>query len=260
MSVENPLRDDLADPARGLDSDRVQAGRDEAVLVLGRRADVVADIRREALRAAEELQDVGRLESRHPLPGAAQQRLEVLAVGGDLVEAEVLGNAVHAPGPRVRLEDTDDQLARVVPEVRDRVVVPHDGQVRVEPLNAVEADVVMLAGMQRDVDADGCGQLPRPHAGAEDDTVGIDVPLLRGNTRYTPPGGANGGHRRLPDDPGARRAGARGQRQGHVGRVRVAVAGDVQPAEQVGRLEQRYPFPDRLRRHHIDRQPEHLRQ
>ncbi len=119
---------------------------------------MVADIRREALRAAEELQDVGRLEGPHALPGAAQQRLEVLAVDGDFVEAEVLGDAVHAPGPRVRLEDADHQLARVVPVVRDGVVVPHDGQVRVEPLDGVETDVVVLAGTQRDVDADGGGE------------------------------------------------------------------------------------------------------
>ena len=260
MPFENPLGNDLADPARGLDSDRVQAGRDEAVLALGRLADVVADVRREALRAAEELRDLGRLEGRHALPGTAKQRLEVLVVDGDLVEAEVLGDAVHAPGPRVRLEDADDQLARVVPEVRDGVVVPHDGQVRIESVDGIEPDVVVLAGMQRDVDADGGGQLPGPHAGAENDAVGVDVPLVRGDADHTPAGGANGGHRRLLDDPGAGGAGARGQRQRDVRRVRVAVAGNVQSAEQVGRLEQRYAFRDRLRRHHVDLQPEHLRQ
>ena len=184
----------------------------------------------------------------------------MLAVDGDFVEAEILGNAVHAPGPRVRFEDADDQLARVVPEVRDGVVVPHDGQVRVEALDRAEPDVVVLAGMQRDVDADGSGQLPGPHAGAEDDAVGVDVPLLRGDADNAPPGGANGGHRHLLDDPGAGGAGTRSQRQGDVRRVRVAVAGDVQSAEQVGRLKQRHAFPDCLRRDHLDLQPDDLRQ
>jgi hypothetical protein len=44
------LRDDLADSAARGDADRIEAGRNEQIADLGRLADVVAVIRREALR------------------------------------------------------------------------------------------------------------------------------------------------------------------------------------------------------------------
>ena len=46
--------------------------------------------------------------------GPFQHRLEMVHVLGQLVEAEVLGDAVHAPGLGVGLEGAQQQLAGVL--------------------------------------------------------------------------------------------------------------------------------------------------
>ncbi len=101
MAVTDPFGHDLADAARGLQTDGIQARSDEAVLELGRFAQVIAHVRCEALRAAKEFLDAGALERRHAAHGVHEDRLEVGKIAVDLAEREIFGNAVRAPWTRV---------------------------------------------------------------------------------------------------------------------------------------------------------------
>ena len=52
-------------------------------------------------------------EHRHAVDAHFEDRLEMLEVLRQLVEAEVLGNAVHAPGLGHRLEGAEHHLAGI---------------------------------------------------------------------------------------------------------------------------------------------------
>ena len=81
-----------------------------------------------------------------------------------LVEAEILADAVHAPGLGHRLEGAEQHLAGILLVIG--ALVGH-AQHR-QPLQARDRlgdDVEMLAGMQRHGDARHVGELAPPHAG-----------------------------------------------------------------------------------------------
>ena len=86
MPVANPLGDHLADAARGLQADGIEAGRDEAILELGGFAEVVADIGRKTLGAAKELLNAGFFQCRNAAHRVDEHRLEMAEVAGDLAE------------------------------------------------------------------------------------------------------------------------------------------------------------------------------
>ena len=67
------------------------------------------------------------------MDGALQDRLEMVEVLRQLVEAEILGDAVHAPGLRLRLEGADQQLAGVLLVVGAGVHVAQTGRVEGTP-------------------------------------------------------------------------------------------------------------------------------
>ncbi len=183
MTVADPFGDDLADAARGLQTDGIQAGGDEAVLELRRFAQVIAHVRREALRAAEELLNARALERRHPPHGIHEHRLEVREIALDLAEREILGDALRAPGPRIRLERAHEQLAGVVLEVAAMIVIAQHRHARIESRHILEEHVVVLARLQRHGDADACREIACPHAGAEHDILRIDGALLGVDSR-----------------------------------------------------------------------------
>ncbi len=98
MSVADPFGHHLADAAGGLQADGIEAGRDEAILEFGRFAEVVAHVRSEAFRSAEELLNAGLLQGGDAAHGIQQHGLEMAEVPGNLAETEVIGNTARAPG------------------------------------------------------------------------------------------------------------------------------------------------------------------
>ena len=81
-----------------------------------------------------------------------QDRFEMFDVFGQLIETEILGDAVHAPGFRPGLERADHHLARVF-----LVVGPFIGHAQdrnlFQALDGFGDDVEVFAGMQRDIHA-----------------------------------------------------------------------------------------------------------
>src|SRR3546814_9221502 len=108
----------LAGAAGRLDADGVEAGGDVEVREFRRLAEEVAVVGGEALRPVEEGVDAGALQDRHPLHHGLQHRGEVVDVLRELVEAEVLRDAVEAPGLGHRLEGAEQDLAGVLLHIR----------------------------------------------------------------------------------------------------------------------------------------------
>ena len=59
---------------------------------------MIANIGSETLGAAEELLDTGLLERWHSMHCILQYWLEMFEVAGNLIETEIIGDSVHAPG------------------------------------------------------------------------------------------------------------------------------------------------------------------
>src|SRR5689334_22853672 len=83
-------------PSR-LDANRVEAGGDEGVLQVRRRAEHVTAINGEAFRSIEELADADLAETGDAPQRVIQDRREVLVVLRQFAESEVFRNAVHSP-------------------------------------------------------------------------------------------------------------------------------------------------------------------
>ena len=63
------------------------------------------------------------------MDGPLEDRLEMIEILGQLVETEILGNAVHAPWLGLGLEGADQKLARVFLVIGASIHVAHDRQV-----------------------------------------------------------------------------------------------------------------------------------
>ena len=259
MAEANPLRDHLADPAGGLQTDGIQPRRHEAVVEFGRLAEVVAHVRRKTLRAAEERLKPGEFECRYAHHGLLEDGLEMLETAGDLIETEILGDARRGPRAGMGFEGAEEQLAGVVLVVGAGVVVADDREGRIQPRHRFEQGVVVLACMQGHVHPDRRRQLPRPHAGAQHNAVRIDIASIGGHAGHAAGPGADGRDRHVLKDARAGRAGALGQRVGDVYRVGITVGRNVDAAEQIPGMQQGYPLLDGRGRDHLHVQPEYLR-
>jgi len=263
VAPDDPLGDHLAGAAGRLDADRVEAGGDEEVAQFRRLAQVIAHVGGEALGPAEELAQAHALERRHPVHGAFQNRHEVIHVAGQLVEAEVLGDAVHAPGPGVALEGAQEDLAGVLLVVGAAVRVAQHRQVGRQAVDRVGQDVIVLAGVKRHPDASHEPHLAGPHAGAVDHVVGGDLALVgrdAGDPRSARPGrDPDGGHLGVLEDPGAAGARALGQGHGGVDRVGLAVVGQEDGADHVLDVQQRIEVARLGGRDHLHLEAGHAR-
>ena len=95
-----------------------------------------------------------------------------------LVEAEGVRNAVHAPGLGLGLEGADQELAGILLVIGAGIHVAHDRQIGGQ-IHGLGHDIEMLGGMERHGDAGHEPDLPRPHAGAVHHHLGLDLALAR---------------------------------------------------------------------------------
>ena len=159
---------------------------------------------------------------RHPVP-----------VRRDGAEGEVGRRSVELPRRTHRLEQPDEQAAALLAVVGVAVRVLDHRQVAVHAVDGLGEQVVVLGGLQRDVDADAAPQLARPEARGDHDGLALDVACV-GDDRGDPAVlGAQPGHRHALDDGDAARGGALGQRGRHTDRVGATFVGDVRRREDV---------------------------
>ena len=221
------------DAAAGQDADRVQPGGDEVVAQLGRLADDRLQVGREALRPAEELADADVERDRHAAHRLLDVRPHAIPVGADLAEREVGRDAVDLPRRAHRLEQADHQPADLLAEVAVRARILEHRPRRVEAVDLLGDQVVVLGGLQRDVDARPRAELAGPHAGAVDDVLGLDRPRAVVDAGDRAAMRRDAGDGDALDDRRALLAGASGERHRHVDRVHAAVVGDVEAGEDV---------------------------
>ena len=145
---------------------------------------------------------------------------------GKLVEAEILADALHAPGLGHRLEGAEQDLARVLLVVGAFLGDPEHR----EPLEAGDRlgdDVEVLAGVERQGHAVPRGEITAPHAAAVHHQVGGDVALglarLPVDAGDAPVGAGHRRHLHLLDDARAPRPRALGERQRDIARVRLSI-------------------------------------
>ena len=149
---------------------------------------------------------------------------------GQRVEAEILGDARHAPGLGLGLEGAEHHLSGVRLVVGAFVRHAQHRQVT-EALDRLGDQIEMLAGMERQRHPRPRRQLAPPHAAAIDDHIGGDVarrvPGDPVDPGHAPAVVGHGRDRRALDDPRAAHPGA--LRQGHrdVGRIALAVERQV---------------------------------
>ena len=153
MPGDDPFGERLAGAARRLDADRVEARGDIEPGDVGRLAEQIAHVGREALGAVEEFPDPDLGQRGQPADRRFQDRLEMVEIVGQFAEFEILGNAADRPGLGVRFEGAEQQLARVLLVVSAVVGVAQHRQGGRKARERLGDDVEMLAGLQRNVDA-----------------------------------------------------------------------------------------------------------
>ncbi len=254
VAGQDPVRQQPADAAAGQDADRIEPGRDEVVGELRRRADDRQQVRREALRAAEELPDARRLRRRHARQRGLKERRHPLPVGLDLTEREVPWHALDLPGRRLGLEQADHQPAAFLAVVAAGGRVLEHRRLARDARQRAGDQVVVLGGLQRDVDAVALPQLARPHAGAVDHRLALHGAVRGLDAGHRAVARAHAGDRHAFDDPGALQPRAPGQRHRHVDRIGAAVFPHVEAGQDVVHPRQREELADLARAEfvHVD--------
>ena len=159
-----------------------------------------------------------------------------------LVEAEILRNARHAPWLGHRLEGAEQDFAGILLVVGAFVGHPQHRQAA-ETGDRLGDDVEMLAGVQRHRDAGHRADLMRPHACAVDNVVagdGGDFAIQFGaHASHPPVGFQNVEHLGLLENLRALVARALGERVGDVGGIALAVLVEIDRARDIRDVQMR---------------------
>ena len=251
LAAHDPLRHRLAGARPRGDADRVEARGDEEVPALGRLAEVVAAVRREALRPVDVTAHRRRLDRGDADDRLLHQHLEVIPVLGQEREREVGRDALHAPGLGHRLEAAHQQAPDFLAHVDVAVGIAQHGQVGGDAVHRLGHDVEVLGGVQRHRHAGHGAEIARPHARAVDHDLAGDVAARGADARDGAAAGADRRHRGVLEDRDAALARALREGQRGVDGIRAPVARQPHRAGQVVGAQQR-PAASRLgRRDHL---------
>ncbi len=232
FAAVHPLRQRHARATRRLYTDGIEAGGDPDVVHFWRKAKVIGIVRGKAFGAVEEGMYPCLGQHRHPIDGVFEDRFEVIEILGQLVEFEILGDAVYGPGFGVGLKRAQQHLARVFLVIGTFIGHPQDGQLG-QSGDRLGHDVEMLAGVQRDIHAGHAAHLMTPHARAVHDHVaghGAGClalrPVHRSHAAPRPGDTRDLGAFRHDSAPHPR---ALCQRMGDIGRIALPIQRQVNP-------------------------------
>ena len=189
-----------ADPGSEDDALRVHAGGDEEPRDLRRLAEQEVGVGREALRRAQIVREARLGQRRHAHARPGERQLEVLEVGLELPEGEVVRDRGGRSRPPVRLEGADDEPAAVVAHVDVAVEVAHDRQVAGRALDRLRLGPVVLRRVQRQAGAGEQGEVARPEPGGDDDDLTGDEPAVGLDAGHAPAAQAEPGDADALDD------------------------------------------------------------
>ena len=230
-----------ARPIAGSEDDalRVHAGSDEEAGDLRRLAEQEVGVGREALRRAQEVGEARLGKRRHAHARLRERALEVLEVGLELPEGEVVRDRGGRARPPVRLEGADDQPAAVVTHVDGPVEVAHDRQVAGRAFDRLRLGPVVLRRVQRQAGAGEQGEVARPEPCGDDGDLAGDEPAVGLDAGHAPFVEAEPGHADVLDDAGAEVERGLGGRVGGDPGIDGRVLLEQHAAHQVVDAEQR---------------------
>jgi len=214
---------------------------------------------REGLRAAEEGPDADRGRHRDALQGRLDEGRHPLHVERDRGERRVVRDAVELPRRGLGLEDADHHPAALLAVVAEGARVLEDRVVGRQAVDRVGDQVVVLSRLVGDDDAIAFPELARPHAGAVDDELALDVTRTRPHPGHAFQHQALGRDDPLDGDPfedaDPEIASALGVGHRQVDRIDAAVIRHPEATNQAVHLGEREELGHLLRRHLVRLQP-----
>ena len=165
---------DLASHAAGTgDAVRRKARGDEETAHLRLAQDEFV-VRRERLRAVDQLLDAGIGHGRHAPHCARRDLLEARPVGRQQLSVEVRRDAVQRPGRWVALVAAHHQAAHLRPEIDEVVGVAKLGKLRDDAGHGLGDEVLVRHWHDRDGDAGHATHFRRSHTRGIDHDLGLD--------------------------------------------------------------------------------------
>ncbi len=219
--VHDPFGQRHSGAAAGGDAEGVEAGTDEAVAELGGFAEDEHPVRREALGTVDQLVDPDVAEPRHTSDRELHDRREMVPVGVEQLEREVVGHACH-PRLRVRLVATHHEPADLLLVIGQTVGIAQRRQVA-RDIHRFGDDVLVLDRHERHGDADRGRQLPRPLPGAQHHDLAVDPPAGGDHARDASVDDVDPLDRGVLDDRRPGQTGTLGERHRDVARIRLAI-------------------------------------
>ena len=220
---------------------------------------MITHIGREAFRTAEEFLDTSLFKRRNTAHRIKQQRFKMFKAARDFVKAEIFGNPVHAPWPRIRFKRADQQLARVIFIISTIIIIAQDGERIVNSLHPFKQHIIMLASMQWGSHANTGRQVARPHATAYHDIIGINHTVRSINPSNAVAIVADFGHFGILKYFCAAGTRTFSQCLRYIYRIGIAITRNVNAANDIINVNDVGKVFDFLWRNHMDRQVEHLR-
>ena len=256
-ALDDPLGDELPHPAGARQSVRAEAGRDPEAADVGRPQDELA-VRRERLRAVDELHDLHLAERRDPHDRVLHELLEPRPVLLEEPRVEVRRDAVEPPRRAVPLVAAHDQPARLRPEVDEKGRVSHRRHVGRETGRLCD-EVLVRHRHDRDVDPRQRADLARVHATCVDDDRRRDRAPIRLDARDATALDRDSGDACPRRDLGAAPPRALCQREGELARVDIAVGRQERRPQHAVRRHRRKPLLRLRGRDQLEREAERLR-
>ena len=243
LALDDPMRQRHPCPARPGNADRVVACRHPIALHLRRFAQVVAVIGGKAFRSVKEGMDARGLEQRHAVHGVFENGHEVIPILRQRVELEILADTRHAPRFGLRLKGADHHLAGVGFVIGAFVGHAQHRQVP-QPFDRFGDQVKMLAGVQRQGHARLFGQIAAPHAAAVHHHIGGDMArfAILTDIIHARDAAIGAGYARnlgVFENLCALHASTLGERHRNIGRVALAVQGQMHRTHHVAHIQMR---------------------
>ena len=206
----------------------------------------------EAFGAAEEFLYTCFFKRRNAAHRIHQQRFEMFKTACDFVKAEIFGNSVHTPWPRIGFKRANEQLARVIFIIAAIIIIAQNGEGVVDTLHPFKQHIIMLTCMQWRSHADARRQIARPHAATDHDIIGINRTVCRINARHAVAIVTDFDDFRIFEYLCAAGACAFGKRLRYIDGVGITITRDVNAADDVIDIDDVRELFDFLWRHHMD--------
>ena len=240
FATDNPLRQRPPRPTVGRDAVSVETGADKIAGQFRRLAEDETAVRRERLRAVDELPDSGVFQRRHPARRLQKQALELIPVAVEQLKMKVARDAVlRRPRHRLQLVATHHEAADLLLEIAKSIRVAQRREVGGHPFNRLGDEVLVLHRLHRHGNVGQATAFARPDAATVDRDLTLDVAQVRLHPGHPAVANVEPGHPTALDDFCALHLRALGQGLTQIGRTRLPIGRQERCANHVRDIHQR---------------------